>query len=471
MWPIYEKELLQTGDPESNVAILTLWTRKENVTSKLHAPYSVAGQLYSRGDGISTLIRNCLANKNIRHIVMVGSDLHGGGELLAKLFRDGVDEKNTIIGTNEALEKEIPKSAIDTFRKHVSLHDKRELADFSQLNEFITSLPRAGPYGEPEQHPKAEIVLPENFPADRMVFKVSGRYIGDAWLKILYNIMRFGYRKTSKYAVDIKELINLCTVISGENPDEPMLPDYFSFSKKELDEYIETIVTPKHVEGVIYTYGQRLRSFRGIDQIKFIIEDIRKEKDSRRAIAFTWDVEKDMRADHAPCIDMVQALVQDKLHMTAYIRSNDMFNGWPKNAFALRKLQYMISEGCGVEPGLLTVISGSAHIYEKDFKRALSVAESYYGKGDEKICDPRGNFLIRINDGKIVVEHLDTAGRRIDAFSGKTAMDIYKKMAHELRVSDIGHAFDLGAELQKAELALKLGIKYVQDMPLDIGKK
>ena len=36
-------------------------------------------------------------------------------------------------------------------------------------------------------------------------------------------------------------------------------------------------------------------------------------------------------------------------------------------------------------------------------------------------------------------------------------------------VSQIGHALDLGHELQKAEHALKLGLNYVQDPPLDFS--
>ncbi|MBI5060899.1 MAG: DUF4346 domain-containing protein [Candidatus Aenigmarchaeota archaeon] len=448
------------------LAIVTLWTKKENVTSKLRVPYYVVGQLYSKADGISILIRNCLANKKIRHLVITGSDLQGSGEALAKLFHNGVDDKNVIIGTDTQLEKEIPKAAIDNFRQHVKLHDKRELIDFSQLNVFITALPKLGSYGPAETFPKAEIDVPESFPTDRMIFRIRSKYVGEAWLKILFNVMRFGYIKRSKYADDIKELVNICTVIEGEDPDEPVLQDYLSFSKEELDEYIETVTTPKHIEGVLYTYGQRLRNYNGIDQIKFIIEDVKKMRDSRRAIAFTWNVEKDMWADHAPCIDMVHVLVQDKLYMTAYIRSNDMFNAWPKNAFALRKLQYMISEGTGIEPGSLTVISGSAHIYARDFGKALSIIENFPIENN-KIGDPRGNFLIRVDGRKIVVDHLDHAGHKIDSFSGKTAAELYKKMAHECRVSDFGHAYDLGAELQKAEIALNLGIKYVQDRELE----
>jgi len=67
-----------------------------------------------------------------------------------------------------------------------------------------------------------------------------------------------------------------------------------------------------------------------------------------------------------------------------------------------------------------------------------------------RIGDPRGNFLIRVENEKIIVTHQDPDGKPIDEFSGKTAIEIYRKMANEFRVSDLSHAMDIGCELQKA---------------------
>jgi len=467
-WPLQFNELLHVDDLDSNVAIVTLWTKKEHVMKELHERYAIIGQLYSREEGISALVRNCLANKKIRHIIVTGSDLYRSGEALIKLFENGVDENGRIIGMeNASVEKEIPRTALENLRENVRVYDMRR-HDFSTLNEFIKKLPKLLSYGPPEVFPKPEIKVPEAFPTDRSGFKIRERYVGDAWLKILYNIMRFGYLKKSKYADDAKELINLVAVITDENPDEPRIMDYFNFTKNDLDDYVPQVVTPTHVNGVSYTYGQRLRNYKGLDQIRFMIDDLKRSKDSRRAIAFTWDVEKDMTSQHAPCINMVHALVQDKLYLTAYIRSNDMFNAWPRNAFALRKLQYMICEQLGTEAGSLTVVSGSAHIYATDFRKALKLIDAYKPE-PARVGDPRGNILVRVENGEIVVVHLDPDGMRIESFSGKTAMELYRKMAREYRISEINHAFDIGCELQKAEIALTLGLPYIQDMPLDFS--
>ncbi len=92
---------------------------------------------------------------------------------------------------------------------------------------------------------------------------------------------------------------------------------------------------------------------------------------SRRAIAFTWDVVDDINAKSAPCLDLVNAIVQDnKLFLTCYIRSNDMYRAWPQNAFGLRQIQKIIADGVGIKMGKLCIVSNSAHIYERDFLKS-----------------------------------------------------------------------------------------------------
>jgi len=46
--------------------------------------------------------------------------------------------------------------------------------------------------------------------------------------------MRFGVLKPNHYADDAKELINITTVITDEDPDNPNLKEYFDFDKEDL---------------------------------------------------------------------------------------------------------------------------------------------------------------------------------------------------------------------------------------------
>lgn len=126
-WPIYFKNNLYVGDVESSVGVTTLWTKKELIGEHLDkAKYGLVGQLYSK-KGINYILRNILANPHMRHIVLCGSDLSGSGQALINLVEKGIDEEHSVIGVADAhIEKEIPREAIEAFRKNVEIIDMRE---------------------------------------------------------------------------------------------------------------------------------------------------------------------------------------------------------------------------------------------------------------------------------------------------------------------------------------------------------
>ena len=178
-------------------------------------------------------------------------------------------------------------------------------------------------------------------------------------------------------------------------------------------------------------------------------------------------MEKDHENEEAPCLDLVQCIVQeDSLFMTAFFRSNDMFDGWPENALALRKLQYLIAEELSLKVGSLTTISGSSHIYERNWEKAAEIL-SKYPVNIEQLNDPRGNFVIYLKDNLIKVEHQSPEGVVLEIVDGKTAEEVCLKLAQKQKVSDIYHAFYLGRELNKAEFALKNGLSYEQEQELN----
>jgi hypothetical protein len=77
--------------------------------------------------------------------------------------------------------------------------------------------------------------------------------------------------------------------------------------------------------------------------------------------------------------------------------------------------------------------------------------------------DPHGNLVIRVEDGLIKVTHFSPSGSVLEEFNSDNAKELYKRIASNNKISMIYHALDIGGELQKAELALKKGEKYVQD--------
>jgi dihydropteroate synthase-like protein len=91
-------------------------------------------------------------------------------------------------------------------------------------------------------------------------------------------------------------------------------------------------------------------------------------------------------------------------------------------------------------------------------------------KSEPVVQDEKGSFRIGIDriDGKIVALHYTSAefDKPINIIKGKTAENVYAKIAELGLVTRIDHAAYLGSELAKAEIALKTGKQYIQDFSL-----
>src|SRR6185369_4932249 len=100
---------------------------------------------------------------------------------------------------------------------------------------------------------------------------------------------------------------------------------------------------------------------------------------------------------------MVLGSVQDnKFFFTAHFRSQDMVHGWPRNTFALRKLQKDIADSAGMKMGPLTMITHSAHMYADDFSLVDNLlmqhfeGELGYNPAVHFTFEPRGNVVVEV---------------------------------------------------------------------------
>jgi dihydropteroate synthase len=79
--------------------------------------------------------------------------------------------------------------------------------------------------------------------------------------------------------------------------------------------------------------------------------------------------------------------------------------------------------------------------------------------------DPAGSFKITVESGWIQAVHYLDLKPQI-AITGRTAKEVYDEILKRGLISRMEHATYLGSELEKAEIALKLGKNYVQDFSL-----
>jgi thymidylate synthase len=197
---------------------------------------------------------------------------------------------------------------------------------------------------------------------------------------------------------------------------------------------------------------------------------LKKDVYRKSAVAMTWIVEDELtrryqRHDkNSPCIVLIQPNVQmdGYLHLTTYIRSNDMVKAWPQNAFGLRKLQKMIAEGLGLKVGNLITISQSAHIYDFDFDTVNKVLNEHY-KDPWCKWDPKGYYVIKVDQNKLIVTHYSPDSKELEKIEGSSALELIEKLGKLEAATDPCHYLDLGSELRMAELCMKLDIPYKQD--------
>jgi thymidylate synthase len=101
-----------------------------------------------------------------------------------------------------------------------------------------------------------------------------------------------------------------------------------------------------------------------IDQISNLINDIKRNPDSRRLIVSAWNVPYITQMALPPCHCLFQFYVADgKLSCQLYQRSADIFLGVPFNIASYSLLTLMIAQVCGLKPGEFIHTLGDAHIY------------------------------------------------------------------------------------------------------------
>jgi len=123
-------------------------------------------------------------------------------------------------------------------------------------------------------------------------------------------------------------------------------------------------------------YGYQWRSWpapdgRHIDQITQVIDQIKRNPDSRRLIVSAWNVGEIDKMALAPCHVMFQFYVADgKLSCQMYQRSADVFLGVPFNIASYALLTLMVAQVCDLKPGDFVHTLGDAHLYSNHLEQA-----------------------------------------------------------------------------------------------------
>lgn len=124
-------------------------------------------------------------------------------------------------------------------------------------------------------------------------------------------------------------------------------------------------------ETVNSAYGYRINEKFGFNQWSYCVDKLREDKNSRQAVIHIKDADNKPTKD-TPCTVSLQFLIRDnKLYLTTYMRSNDIWLGFPYDVFSFTCMQIIMAMELGVEVGEYTHIAGSLHLYTRNRKKEV----------------------------------------------------------------------------------------------------
>ena len=113
-------------------------------------------------------------------------------------------------------------------------------------------------------------------------------------------------------------------------------------------------------------YGWCIYHKYGFDQWEYVKDLLIHDPNSRQAVLHIKTAD-DQPSNDVNCTVCLQFLLRDgKLHATVYMRSNDIWMGFPYDVFSFTALQCKMAMELGVGIGTYTHIAGSLHLYERN---------------------------------------------------------------------------------------------------------
>lgn len=133
-------------------------------------------------------------------------------------------------------------------------------------------------------------------------------------------------------------------------------------------------------ETVNSNYGHRIQhaidEFDGkvFDQMKMVEHLLSIDPNTRQAVIHIKQA-RDVLVNPTKdlnCTVCLQFFIREgKLYMTTYMRSNDLWMGFPNDVFQFTCIQIYLAMRLGVKLGTYTHVAGSLHLYERDYEKAL----------------------------------------------------------------------------------------------------
>jgi len=118
------------------------------------------------------------------------------------------------------------------------------------------------------------------------------------------------------------------------------------------------------------------------DQLKFVVDELRTNPPSRRAVIGIFDPYKDsifpIKTKDFPCTQSLSFMVRNgHLDLAVFIRSNDLVWGWSGvNVFEFTVLQELVADMVGLPVGYYHHVANNLHVYDRHFRMVRRIADT-----------------------------------------------------------------------------------------------
>lgn len=167
----------------------------------------------------------------------------------------------------------------------------------------------------------------------------------------------------------------------------------------------------KQFEGDVgRVYGSQWRSFRGpngeeVDQLANVIDELKKNKYSRRAVVSAWNPAEMGQMVLPPCHFQFQVgIFEEELVMQMTQRSADLFLGLPFNIASYGLLAHILGHVIGVAPRWLQINIGDAHIYHDHFDQVDEQLQRTPSALPNLVLNPEVRDIDRFSPADIRIE-------------------------------------------------------------------
>ena len=195
--------------------------------------------------------------------------------------------------------------------------------------------------------------------------------LSDAYLSVVTQVLARGVKGVPEDGEDVITAPDpILETFSVVDPDSQFwIPP--GLGRQALVKYAQQLCD-RDKGGFDYTYGNRIRTYFGTDQLNDCIRKLLSSPDTRRAIITTNDPKNDCLMVNRPCMQYIQFYrnTDGKLNAFVLFRSHDILSAWFANMYAVSQLLRHVSSATNIPVGTITCCSVIPHIY---YKRDASI--------------------------------------------------------------------------------------------------